>query len=1178
MKLRQNLRIALLATWVAALSLAGLRAAAAPPGAERGRLPLAEIPPAAVAASPAEPPPALADQPDVAERGAKAEALLAEGKPGQAVLELDAALAQSAAPPFELVLLLARTQQALGRTGLARISAERADALRPGTADVHLLLGRLHRAQRRPEAAISHLRRAALAASVDPQVTVALYELGQVLAEEGYTLAAAQALAEFDRIIYETHPDQRDTPAVAVILKEQPYGAIERRLELLRKLELTDELVQAAEQALVSRADEPYLARLYVRTLLDAGQAARAFEFCRARSAQSSSAERPVGLLLSLTLEAGRASGQLDAWVDELAAAVAQGVDTRMALALARQLDEAGEPARSVRLWRALCAAQPASADTAWGLAAALRQSGDLGGALETLIHFVRQNAADAEVPSARLAAWTRTLTATGEFLRLVQDFRARPDRDFATDTVLGVTAAAAGQTELADRLLADAVADRPDLALPHVAWGRALLAEYRWEPALEHATAALDISPQMAAAHAIRAEALSGLDRHAEAEAAYKAAVDADPHSAALLLALARHYARTGNLLAAQRYLQQAWSADPGNGEVLEDLVDSYLGGGKLDIARATLKEAEGTNLPEDVLRRVRTTLRFASAPMQAEHLEELQRQFAEHPGDITTGLKLASGLYLNGRHDEAAAVLEQIAGRAPAEPRLPKIAAAVHAARLDYARAIAVLEELVERYPRRREALMDLANAYLADFRLEEARRTLEWLLALDNTPQQQDELRELLLGTYVPFGDYDAALNLVDGWLEVDPDSAVSQRQRLRLLIAAGRGAEAERLAARRLEPVTARFDEARQRFESATAAARGGMDPTAQAQAEYAKRELGTAISALFQARQEYVEVCLQAAEYASAERALRAWLAEQPGQPKLQEWLVQVLLASEQGAAALELIAQLVPKTPEEVVRALLWRARAHAAGGDLDEAVQDLNALLGEAFIRESPEARQQVQQQLVLLLLNADRAAQALEYCERWLVAAGESDPRARRLALELKRIALSQTDDTDAQVPVLEDLLKMDPHDPGLNNDLGYTWVERGERLAEATKMIRRAVAAEPLNAAFLDSLGWAHYQAGDFAAAREQLARAVRLVGGHDATVHDHLGDAAWRSGDRAAAAAAWQTAEKLLEEADSERPSARNLALRASVRNKLTALERGAQPTVARSAADSRKESP
>ncbi|HUR45159.1 MAG TPA: tetratricopeptide repeat protein [Candidatus Saccharimonadales bacterium] len=75
---------------------------------------------------------------------------------------------------------------------------------------------------------------------------------------------------------------------------------------------------------------------------------------------------------------------------------------------------------------------------------------------------------------------------------------------------------------------------------------------------------------------------------------------------------------------------------------------------------------------------------------------------------------------------------------------------------------------------------------------------------------------------------------------------------------------------------------------------------------------------------------------------------------------------------------------------------------------------------------------------------------------------------------------------------------------------NYLGYMWAEKGIKLAEAQEMIEKAVKLEPKNAAYLDSLAWVLYKAGKPAEALSPMLKAIEYTEEPDATVYDHLGD--------------------------------------------------------------------
>jgi tetratricopeptide (TPR) repeat protein len=107
------------------------------------------------------------------------------------------------------------------------------------------------------------------------------------------------------------------------------------------------------------------------------------------------------------------------------------------------------------------------------------------------------------------------------------------------------------------------------------------------------------------------------------------------------------------------------------------------------------------------------------------------------------------------------------------------------------------------------------------------------------------------------------------------------------------------------------------------------------------------------------------------------------------------------------------------------------------------------------------------------------------------------------------------------------LQRALELSPDQPDVLNYLGYSWVDRGERLQEGLAMIRRAAELRPMSGAIIDSLGWAYYRLGDYAQAVEWLEAAVRLEPS-DATLNDHLGDVYWRLGRRIEARFQWRRA--------------------------------------------------
>lgn len=120
--------------------------------------------------------------------------------------------------------------------------------------------------------------------------------------------------------------------------------------------------------------------------------------------------------------------------------------------------------------------------------------------------------------------------------------------------------------------------------------------------------------------------------------------------------------------------------------------------------------------------------------------------------------------------------------------------------------------------------------------------------------------------------------------------------------------------------------------------------------------------------------------------------------------------------------------------------------------------------------------------------------------------------------------RERLGRWDEAEAD---LQRALEISPDTPDVLNYLGYSWVDRGERLEEGLAMLQRAFALRPSSGAIVDSLGWAHYRLGNYEEALTYLEGAIQMEP-TDPTLNDHLGDIYWRLGRRIEARFQWQRA--------------------------------------------------
>ncbi len=101
----------------------------------------------------------------------------------------------------------------------------------------------------------------------------------------------------------------------------------------------------------------------------------------------------------------------------------------------------------------------------------------------------------------------------------------------------------------------------------------------------------------------------------------------------------------------------------------------------------------------------------------------------------------------------------------------------------------------------------------------------------------------------------------------------------------------------------------------------------------------------------------------------------------------------------------------------------------------------------------------------------------------------------------------------------------LELSPDQPQVLNYMGYSLLERKEKLDQALKMIILAAEKSPDSYHIIDSLGWAYYKKGDFGKALLYLEKAMEIES-TDPIVNDHLGDVLWMLGRKREAQFQWK----------------------------------------------------
>jgi tetratricopeptide (TPR) repeat protein len=214
-----------------------------------------------------------------------------------------------------------------------------------------------------------------------------------------------------------------------------------------------------------------------------------------------------------------------------------------------------------------------------------------------------------------------------------------------------------------------------------------------------------------------------------------------------------------------------------------------------------------------------------------------------------------------------------------------------------------------------------------------------------------------------------------------------------------------------------------------------------------------------------------------------EHALRLYAQVQSGENTVPALLRATAILQTHGApaAAEELLDRLIEDEPQRAPEIWAARARMYAEGGDAARAFAVL-----ERGVMEYPD--------------NVD-----LRY------AIASTDEEQGRVSDALRE---------------LTGLMKARPDDPAALNALGYTLADHSRDLRRARKMIERAYAAAPKNAAILDSLGWVLFRQGHSAEAQTYLSEAYADDRGGD--IAAHLGEVLWQLGKPADAERIWSEA--------------------------------------------------
>jgi len=523
-----------------------------------------------------------------------------------------------------------------------------------------------------------------------------------------------------------------------------------------------------------------------------------------------------------------------------------------------------------------------------------------------------------------------------------------------------------------------------------------------------------------------------------------------------------------------------------PGQTKYRYQLLDFYGSRGRGAEEERELRALVAAD-PENQWVKVRLANRLVRNKDQAGAEALLKDGVAKYPDSAALQLALGDFFRAHERPEEAMATYRKAADRwaettpEGIEARNRIVAQYTVDGNIDQARAD--IEAILKAAPDNAEALQTRATFAFLDRKYDGAIADLRTVLRRGTSPAAQ----LLLARSYVGAGDLVVAKDTYRTLLEQHPDNAEAAKD-LALLLSGEGDAAAAASVLQAFVAVKPGDAEASAALVQNLLAQRN----VAAAEAE-AKRAIDSGSGGLL-AEQQLGSVLAAKGSSAEALARYRAVLEKDPAQTQALEGLVTILLETDRGAEAIDVLEDY----PPENLDASLLLGKAYARQGDLAAA-----RAVHEKAIKQVPADPRAY---LALAALAATDSPEQVGVLERgWKAAPGNAT-----VALFLAS-AYQRTGRVDDAIKVYEQALAANPADRLLANNLASLLLDRG---TDKASLARALEIAKPLadggDAMLLDTLGWAYFRNDDVANAVRTLERAV-AADGNLGVVQYHLGKA-------------------------------------------------------------------
>lgn len=1042
-----------------------------------------------------------------------ARALAAEQRYTEAALELERAFRYDPNHP-QIHRALALLHWEAGNAERTRIHAARALEVDPDDATAHYLIGRCQSLAEAWTSAITAYRTALLSSDFDRDPEIAAlchFRLAEALAAEGYLEASLEQFEAFEHLAgplpWETAGDELRT-----LRQSTPGSGGEARSEVLETLERFAEAADALAPIVAAAPDNVARSARYARLLARSGQFDDALRAVRAIPSDDDT-------VIQLLFEIHERAGHPERVVDDLRRRIAERPDMpQLVLNLADAFTRLGRAAEAEQELRRYLDRHPDRHSVRVRLVDLLINQRAWTDALRVAAEGIRQRpdrAADVEAPLFIVAEHNEALA---QLLGPPQ-----PQDDYASTYLRGIVAAKAERLGKAEVLLRDSLAKEAAFIPARVALAQVYLRGYRYDDAIQIAARADEGLAEDGRLERVLGQVYARLDDLDRAQLHFKAAIQLNRADTQAMFDLADVYRRSGQKLRAQRQLRALLDQQPLHEEARESLAFMYLEERQANEASAELRKLKELTTSATTRARAQALLDHFERQDPGAYRQDLIEAMEQSRPDAATWLAVAQSYNEFAESAEAAEAYRRVLALDPRNEVAALGLAQIDQKMLAFEESAGRLEELLRRYPNR-HAWRIGARDLLGLLELYSAIRDYDAALALARDQQLREDLddsvrtayRLWMIDTLRSTDRGDEAITLIRQWADVNADQLMWRDRLAQEYMRQGRAAEAVPIyeAAHRANP-----DESDSLNNLIDALLTAGLHDRAVQHALdrfYDDPEADQTLVVL-------TYVLARARRVDDALELIRNRLLTTLDRQYFQNLRIAHLRQAERNEDCLELIEHLLDV-------ALTLMESAHGAVDPGQRRMQTAEQIASQPDAPFSVEGLHlritELRAELARAYLETGKYRDVEELLRSWLELS--QDPRIRFQFLRILAICYQAQGHDDQAAEALERALLFVPDDPGLNNDLAYTWIDRGVRLDEAEQMIRYAVWRSPREGAYLDTYGWFLYKRGDLARAKEWLLRASRSGVGGDPVVLDHLGDVCWRLGNAEEAIAHWVAA--------------------------------------------------